>query len=233
MSRDDYSAQQQQRPNPIGGRIIKSNDFSLYVDLPIIVHREIYADTAMKTKERNDYSVLQCWGLDKKDNIYLLDQFRGKWEAPELQRKALEFWAKNMRLDKTVYGVLRKMCVEDKASGTGLIQSLRYDGRIPIEPIKEYDRKMTDSKGKDRGYHGRVSRDKYTRVCDILPIIEQGMVYLPKGASWLNDFLDECESFTADNTHPHDDQVDTMVYAIYNMVMNKVSPWWAEISRQG
>jgi hypothetical protein len=41
------------------------------------------------------------------------------------------------------------------------------------------------------------------------------------------DFLAECESFTSDDTHPHDDQVDPMIDAINEMLgqQNKLSVW--------
>ena len=41
-----------------------------------------------KTKERNDYSVFEEWGLGADGLIYLIDMVRGKWEAPELQKRA-------------------------------------------------------------------------------------------------------------------------------------------------
>lgn len=231
---DGYASQMQQRPNPEGGGIIKIKDFGYWQpdNLPEILYREIYADTAMKTGEHNDYSVLQCWGKAKNGHIYLLGQMRGKWEAPELKRKTIEFWVQHLQQDARKYGQLRRMCIEDKASGTGLIQSIRAEGRIPIFPIKEEDKRTTDShqKRKQDSKQERVSKDKYTRVYAITPIIEAGMVYLEKDAPYLFDFLDECESFTADDTHPHDDQVDAMVYAINGMIAQSITPWWKQVT---
>ena len=233
LGSDGYASQMQQRPNPEGGGIIKTKDFGLWIDaeLPQIIYREIYADTAMKTGEHNDYSVLQCWGKGKNGRIYLLGQSRGKWEAPELKRKAIAFWIEHIQQDARKYGTLRRMCIEDKASGTGLIQSIKEDGHIPIFPIKEEDKRTTESrnKRKEDSKQERVSKDKYTRVYAITPIIEAGMVYLEKDAPYLFEFLDECESFTADDTHPHDDQVDTMVYAINGMIAQSITPWWQQV----
>lgn len=228
---DGYDSQMQQRPNPEGGGIIKTKYFGLYEKLPDILYREIYSDTAMKSGEHNDYSVFQCWGKGANGRIYLIAQIRGKWEAPELKRRAIEFWVQELQRDPKTYGTLRRMNVEDKASGTGLIQSVSIEGRIPIFPIKEDDKRTTESRNKSRedSHQTRVARDKYTRVCSITPIIEAGMVYLEKDSPILFEFFEECESFTADDTHPHDDQVDTMVYAINGMIAQNITPWWQQV----
>jgi len=56
------AAQLQQRPSVRGGNLIKTIWFKRYKVLPKLLWRAIYADTAMKIKESNDYSVFQCWG---------------------------------------------------------------------------------------------------------------------------------------------------------------------------
>jgi phage uncharacterized protein (putative large terminase), C-terminal domain len=193
------AAQLQQRPNPRGGRVIKSEWFPIYSVLPPLQFRVVYADTAQKTAERNDYSVFECWGKGADGRIYLIDMIRGKWEAPELERRAIAFWRKHVALAQDGIGALRKMKVEDKASGTGLIQSLKSQAHIPIVGIER-------------------TKDKYTRVLDVLGQIEAGRVVLPKDAPFLSDLLTECESFSADDTHPHDDQIDPMIDAINDML---------------
>ena len=187
----------QQTPIVIGGEIIKGDYFGRYQVLPNIIYRKIYADTAQKTAERNDYSVFECWGLGDDKKIYLLDMIRGKWEAPELRRRAIEFWNKHAAIDGA--GRLREMQVEDKASGTGLIQDIKRGERIPIKAIQR-------------------NTDKLTRVQDALPYIESGYVMLPADAPFVSDFIAECEAFTADNAHDHDDQIDPMCDAITDML---------------
>lgn len=187
----------QQTPIVIGGEIIKGADFGRYTVAPVIQFRKIYADTAQKTAERNDYSVFECWGLGEDRKLYLLDMIRGKWEAPELRRRAIEFWNKHAAV--TGQGRLREMLVEDKASGTGLIQDIKRGERIPIKAIPR-------------------STDKLTRVQDALPYIESGYVILPADAPFVSDFIAECEAFTADNAHDHDDQIDPMCDAITDML---------------
>lgn len=196
-----FSGQYMQRPTPLGGGIIQSGKFVRYGAVPAIQYRKIYADTAQKTAERNDYSVLQCWGYGKDNRVYLLDLIRGKWEAPELKRRSIDFWNKHKEIgaDDPDAPRLRQMLVEDKASGTGLIQEIKSDGGIPIQGIER-------------------TKDKLTRVMDIVSQIDSGNVCIPLNATWVSDFVTECDSFTADDTHMHDDQIDPMVDAISDML---------------
>jgi predicted phage terminase large subunit-like protein len=171
--------------------------------------RKIFADTAQKTKERNDYSVFGEFGCGIDGHLYLLDLIRGKWEAPELQRRAVAFWAKAKIRDVSHFGQLRKMMVEDKSSGTGLIQTIKLPPHnIPIEGIER-------------------NKDKLTRVHDMTPYVECGQVFLPEDAPFTNDFISECEYFTADDTHDHDDQVDILCDAVDDILQsgNKMKQW--------
>lgn len=184
------AGQLQQRPSPRGGGLIQVNWFRMYHNAPLdIDFRVIFADTAQKTGEQNDFSVMQCWGRTSTGQAILLDQIRGKWEAPELLVQARAFYLKH-RSDAAL-SPLRGMAVEDKVSGTGLIQTLRREG-IAILPIQR-------------------SKDKYSRACDAAPFIECGNVLLPAFAPWLSDFLAEIEKFPSG---AHDDQIDPMCDAI-------------------
>src|SRR5690606_40488388 len=87
-----------------------------------------------KTKEHNDYSVFQCWGLGVDGNIYLIDQIRGKWEAWELEMKAAAFYAKHKPFDPKHPCPIRYIAIEDKASGTGLIQNIKKKSGAPVKP---------------------------------------------------------------------------------------------------
>lgn len=214
ISRHVFSSQYQQAPIALGGNIIKGEWFHRYSIPPKIKYRKIFADTAQKTKERNDFSVFEEWGLGEDGKLYLLDLLRGRWEAPELQRRALAFWAKAKARDINAYGQLRELLVEDKASGTGLIQTLKLPPPIGANiPIK----------GIERG------TDKLTRLMDVLSYIEAGLVCVPIDAPFTNDFVSENESFTADDTHDFDDQIDPEIDAINDMLetRNKMKQWEA------
>ena len=131
ISRHVFSSQYQQNPTAMGGNIIRGEWFEMYDILPKIKQRKIFVDTAMKTKEANDYSVFQVWGSGTDGKIYLIDQIRGKWEAPELEKRAIAFWSKHKAYNVERYGQLMQMVVEDKASGTGLIQKIRFLNTLP------------------------------------------------------------------------------------------------------
>lgn len=182
------AGQLQQRPAPRGGGIIKESWYRYYTKLPELEFRNIHADTAQKTGKENDYSVFQCWGRSVTGEAVLIDQIRGKWEAPELIAQARAFWFKHKENHASK---LRAMLVEDKVSGTGLIQTLRRE-RLPILPVQR-------------------NNDKITRGYDAAPFIEAGNVLLPADAPWLSDFLAESNSFPGGT---NDDQMDPMFDAI-------------------
>lgn len=203
-----FTGQYQQRPTAQGGNIMRGEWFHLYDIPPRMKYRFIYADTAQKTAEHNDYSVFEEWGLGEDGKIYLLDMIRGKWEIPELERRAPSFWNKAKAKDSVIAGPLRQMKIEDNASGTGLIQRMKIDHRIPVAGILR-------------------KKDKYTRLTDVIGYIESGYVCLPKNAFFLSDFIGECEAFTADDSHPHDDQIDPMIDAINDMLAgNNAAQLW-------
>lgn len=196
------AGQLQQTPSPRGGGILKEKWWGWYVIMPRIKWRMIYADTAQKEKEQNDYSVLQCWGMTDTGQIALLDQLRDKWEGPELERNARSFWAKHKAI--TGLGPLRQMKVEDKSSGTGLIQSLRRrkEGQpaIPVRPIQR-------------------NIDKISRAYSASPQIEAGNVLLPQNAPYITDYISECNAFPAG---ANDDQIDPTMDAIEDMLGGSV-----------
>lgn len=210
MASVNFEALYQQNPQIPGGNVINGTYFGRYSVLPLLAARVIYGDTAQKTKEANDYSVFECWGLGKDGRLYLIDLIRGKWEAPELKRRAIAFWAKHKALEPSQFGQLRALKVEDKASGTGLIQEIKSEGRIPVHGIER-------------------SIDKYTRVLDVLGYIESGYVLVPADAPFTSDFIAECERFTADDSHQFDDQVDPMVDAIMDLLAKHTLKHWAHI----
>jgi len=190
-----FAGQYLQRPAPLGGGIFKDTWLRHWHTLPDFEYRMIYADTAMKTGQENDYSVFQHWGKGKDGKIYLLDMIRGKWEAPQLLQQARAFWEKCRGQHG---GALRQMKVEDKASGTGLIQQLKQQG-VPIAGIQR-------------------STDKVSRAYDAAPQVEAGNVMLPHTHELLSDLLHEVALFPVAS---HDDMVDPLMDAISDMMVNK------------
>lgn len=202
MGQYAVAGQFQQRPAPRSGGIFKAEWLKQWAALPAkIDHLMIYADTAMKTGEENDYSVFQLWAKGKDGKIYLLDMIRGKWEAPQLLAQARAFWDK---CRAHPLGQPRKMKVEDKASGTGLIQQLRQ-GRIPVEGIQR-------------------NKDKITRAYDTAPQMEAGNVMLMPSHECLSDLMHELTTFPS---AAHDDTVDPIMDAVQDMLNEPSGYSWA------
>lgn len=200
MRPESWESLYQQNPVIEGGNLFKPDQLKrhTYGMPPPTVRRFVFADTAQKTKEQNDYSVFQVWGLGADGIAYLLDQVRGKYEAPELEAMARAIWAKHRAADIKHRGHLAAMKVEDKVSGTGLIQSLRRPPNpIPVLPIT------------------RGSADKYTRALDALPAIAAGLVSIPGDAPFTLDLISELAAFP---NGVHDDQVDPLVDAVCELV---------------
>lgn len=196
-----FESQYQQKPIALGGAVFNVDWWTYYgssleANEPHpekFDHRFITADTAQKKGELNDYTVFIEWGK-KGDKVYFIDGVRGKFEAPELRVQFEAFvrqcWRKNKAL-----GVLRKIYVEDKASGTGLIQDMAKKLPIEITPLQR-------------------DKDKVTRAMDAQPVIKAGRVVLPESHPMLAEFLAEHSAFTYDDTHPHDDIVDNTMDAV-------------------
>lgn len=175
-----FSAQYLQRPVPAGGNMIKIAWFSRYDGHPVTDHHwKIVTswDTASKADELNDYSV-GITALVKKDVFYILNVVRARLLYPDLKKRII---AEKARW-KPDY-----ILIEDKGSGTSLLQDLRGSGVYarPIEP-----------KG-----------DKIVRMSACTAIIESGSVYLPRSAPWLDELESELSAFPLG---VHDDQVDAL-----------------------
>lgn len=197
-----FSAQFQQQPIILGGQVIKRDYFRYYPTVKEYKYKRIIiaADTAMKTKEYNDFSVFIAGGITTDNALHVLDLIRGKWEAPELEKMAVNFWNKfkrNQHTGLTCNGIY----IEDKASGIGLIQGLKSKYGIPVFGVK-------------------ADTDKLTHVENVLPYMEAGQVYLPENENYgFNpDLLNECEAFSRDMSHSHDDQVDALAYLIQESI---------------
>ena len=202
-----FVSQYQQEPIILGGAIIKRDWFKYYTPSNEYDYSRllITADTAMKVKEHNDYSVFMVGALTGTNQLHVLEMVRGKWEAPELKHVAVSLFEKYKYDAKTGLSC-SGLYVEDKASGTGLIQELSRAG-VPITGL------VTD-------------KDKLTRVESVLNYISSGQVMLPYDETYgFNpELLAECEAFTRVDSHAHDDIVDSLVYLIQeSLVKNNVS----------
>lgn len=199
LQKDNYAwqAQYMQEPYMLGGGVFKLHWFRYYQDTRDTPYRRIYitADTACKTNEWNDFTAIGVWGITSGRSLRLLDFVHGKFEIPELLNIFTALWEKW----KSGIGSCRcsAIYIEDKASGTQVIQTLRRKGGMPILPLTP-------------------QKDKLTRALDAVPQIAAGNVELPVSESHplSKEILGDILAFSADMSHRHDDSVDCMLYAI-------------------
>lgn len=201
VSRYTFASQYMQNPKKLGGDLVKAEWFPRYVELPPLKWRAIWADTAQKIKKHNDFSVFLCAGLGYDNNLYIIDVKRGRWEAPQLLKEAKSFINKHKE-SNTKIGKLRYMAVEDKSSGTGLIQTIVKETTLPIRAIQR-------------------DEDKLSRTMDVILYVEDRRVLLPASAPWLLNYIEEIEGLTADWSHDHDDQWDPTIDAINDSLASK------------
>ncbi len=211
-----YSSQYMQRPNKGGDLMIDCEKvFDFYDLLPAKIKRfTIFGDTASKTGKKNDYSVFGLCGLvedgDKK-GIYIIDWVRGKWGINDLYEVAKAFVQKY----KFIRGLglnragVQKMYVEDASSGTGLIQMLQQDRIKALPTPKKKLKKATQvqmalSKLHRNGWH------VYLPVGDFIGINGATIKNPFTNGDFADDLIKECEEFTENDTHAHDDQVDVI-----------------------
>lgn len=138
----------------------------------------ISVDCANKNTERADYTAIGVWYETYEGRHFLVDVIRDKLEFPDLV-KAIESTARDHSADLII--------VEDAGAGVQYIQTRAGKAPCPIIPVP------TNSKSKEFRFDGCI------------PLIEGGLVFLPKNATWLLEYEAEIAAFpNGDN----DDQVD-------------------------
>jgi len=175
LNEQKWQAQWQQQPTSEEGSIIKREWWMKWESRtpPNSIQHIIQSyDTAYSKKETADYSAITTWGVftseaDGKVYLILLDAIKGRWDFPELKRKAL---AKYKEYEPET------IIIEAKASGLPLTHELRQVG-IPVT-------NFTPSKG----------NDKHVRVNAVAPVFEAGQVWVPD-ERWAQEVIEECAAF--------------------------------------
>jgi predicted phage terminase large subunit-like protein len=181
----NFAGQYQQTPAPAGGGMVKDAWFRRYEPdaLPARFDQIIQSwDTANKPTELADYSVCTTWGV-KGPQFYLLNVLRKKLAYADLKRAVHD---QHLLFNPSV------ILIEDKASGTQLIQELIEAG---LSKVTRY----------------KPDGDKIMRLHAQTATIENGFVYLPREAHWLADYLHELTVFPNGR---YDDQVDSTSQAL-------------------
>lgn len=198
-----FQSQYQQEPIILGGQVIKRDWFGYYSTNTKHIYKKILiaSDTAISSKEHADFSCFLVGGVTEQNRLHILEMVHGKWEYPELKQQAISLFNR-WQLDKRETSAT-SICIEDRASGQQLIQDFKKAG-LPVKPIE-------------------VTKDKLSRVEEVLDYIANGNVMLPENEQYSNNsvFLAECEAFTRDLTAPHDDIVDTLVHLINSTIARR------------
>ncbi len=158
-------------------------------------------DTANKSTELSDYSVCTTWGRSGND-VYLLDVYRERLDYPDLKRKVKEL--AGVHAPDTIL-------IEDKASGTQLIQDLQAEHVFAVTP-----------------YEPPPGTDKILRLHAQTAWFESGFVFLPRSARWLADYVTELTGFPGTK---HDDQVDSTTQALCHLKQPSELEVWRRCGR--
>lgn len=159
----------------------------------------IFLDTSFG-EAGSDFSVAAVWGAFD-GRYYLLDLVRKRLNYPDLRREMFKLH------DKWKCPVV----IEDTGAGRVLLQELRQGSAaehdlpaIPTIPFKLPGQ---------QGSTGRLlSKEQRARM--VTDLVEGGLVYLPEGAPFLDEFLAEHTDFP---TGRHDDIVDTTTMALLRL----------------
>lgn len=191
----NFAGQYQQSPAPLGGGLVKEAWFKRYAEneRPDRFDQVLQSwDTANKPSELSDYSVCTTWGI-KDRRIFLLHVLRKRLDYPNLKRAVLQ--------QADVYKPT-VVLIEDKASGTQLIQELVNEG---MHAVTKY----------------QAEGDKQMRLNAQTGVIENGLVYIPQDAYWLPEYLHELTTFPYSR---HADQVDSTSQALHWIKKGQSTP---------
>jgi predicted phage terminase large subunit-like protein len=192
MGKWAYAAQYQQDPIPEGGSIFQRTWF----EQRFVAERDgtpfgkkvrmvIQSwDTAAKKKESNDFWACTTWALVVgEDRIYMLDYCKARMEYTEGRQKIKDL---SNRWRPTA------ILIEDSSSGTAIISDLRTIG-IPLVAISP------------------AGSDKESNARAVSPMFEAGMILLPSGATWADEYIESMIRFPKGQ---HDDDVDSTSQAL-------------------
>ncbi|MEG0397864.1 MAG: phage terminase large subunit, partial [Cetobacterium sp.] len=194
----EWNALYQQRPSAENGEIFKrqhfkyfnmiSNEYLEYEDelgthkvniRDLLIFQTI--DTALKVNKANDSTAIGTWGVSKNGYLFLLDLFLKKVEVPDQWPLIKEMKRKWNPLFQAI---------EDKQSGTGLLQQAKRE-MMSIRALK-------------------AEGDKVTRAVPFSILVENGRVYFNASMPQLYEYEEQLIKFP---NAAHDDAVDVSSYA--------------------
>lgn len=199
-----WTALYQQRPTPIGGGILKPEQFRRYrvvedgylLDTPAgprlvptsEVQRYATMDLATSVRTQADYTVLGMFGLAWPD-LLVLDVLRRRMEGPDLPRIAARVW----QAYRPSY-----FAVESVGFQVSTVQDMRRGAPHESPPRPALPVKALQPQG-----------DKVSRALTLAARLGTGNIYVPESAPWLPALETEMAMFPLGQ---HDDQVDVLAY---------------------
>ena len=192
----------QQRPAPLDGGIIKTENFEVVewkdvIELPI--NWNFYHDGAYTDNTKNDPSATGSFGQYKGD-LYIR-HIESKWvDSADL----LEYIEKYVNENGYNFGSM--INIEPKASGKTTVSSIKKHTRLNVKEYKFPKQSAVN-----------LTNDKFVRVSAIIPFLQSGRVKLIRG-DWNKDFLKECAYFP---NGKHDDKIDCLVMACMDVIFAK------------
>jgi predicted phage terminase large subunit-like protein len=187
-----WSALYQQRPSQDIGSYFKTDWFRYYEagGSPPLEQMVIYSawDLAIGTKEHNDYTVGIVIGLDRNEDIWVLDLIRGKWNAMEIVQQIIDVYLRH----RPAVNLIEKSHVE--MSIGPYLEKAKQEYRVPEAYFQSLPTGRRDKMARARGIQGRL---------------QEGRVYFPKDQPWVNALHAEMLTFPYGK---HDDQVDALAW---------------------
>ena len=182
----DWAALYQQNPQVEEGAYFAKKMIRYYKSAPP-KYMDIYCagDLAISKREWADYCVFMVAGVDEKDNIYMLAEYRGRgWDA-----------------DKII-DVMFEIHDEWKPRRFGLEK-----GHISMTMDSLLNRRIRDAKKYDLIVEELPpgKQDKELRARSIQGLMSHGKVFWPEGALWVDEHLNELLRFP---NGVKDDRVD-------------------------
>lgn len=184
----DWAALYQQNPQVEEGAYFQKKHIRYFTDKPAYLDIYCAGDLAISKKEHADWSVFYVAGLAENGDIYMLDEYRGKWNASEIIDVMFEihkkYHPKQFGLEKGQISLTMDTFLQHRKEEEKI-----YD--LYVEELPP---------GK---------QDKELRARTIQGLMSLGKVWWPKGALWVDEAINELLRFPAG---VKDDRVDAAAW---------------------
>lgn len=150
-----------------------------------------------------DWTVGTKVGMDIRNRIFVLDRERFRHAPGGVEERVVAIAGSDG------HGVTIR--IEKERSGAGETVVDYYKRKLPGYDVDEV----------------RAEGDKESRATPASIEQSKGNVYLPRGAWWLDEWRKEFQQMDGKGKRPkHDDQIDTLAYAVRYLIQSGVSQLW-------